>query len=42
VSSVLFGLAWQSWGSGPACLAAAAAVAVAMVASTRLLKAGTP
>ncbi|MFK4085202.1 MFS transporter [Kribbella sp. NPDC020789] len=42
VSSVLFGLAWQSWGSGPACLAAAGAVAVALVASTRLLKAGTP
>ncbi|MEV7007169.1 MFS transporter [Streptosporangium sp. NPDC051022] len=30
VSSVLFGLAWQAWGPGPACLAAACATAVAL------------
>jgi MFS family permease len=36
-SSVLFGLAWQSWGTGPACLAAAAAALLALPVAARTL-----
>ncbi|GIH26694.1 MFS transporter [Acrocarpospora phusangensis] len=38
VSSVLFGLAWQAWGPGPACLAAAAAAAVVLPVAVLLLR----
>ncbi|QKW17795.1 MFS transporter [Kitasatospora sp. NA04385] len=38
LSSALFGLAWQSWGTAPACLAAAGAAAVALAASIPLLE----
>ncbi|MEV8634947.1 MFS transporter [Streptosporangium sp. NPDC051023] len=37
VSSVLFGLAWQAWGTGPACLVAAAATAIALPLTAFLL-----
>ncbi|GAA3082159.1 MFS transporter [Streptosporangium carneum] len=37
VSSVLFGLAWQAWGPGPACLVAAALTAVALPFTAFLL-----
>nr|BFE57072.1 MFS transporter [Dactylosporangium thailandense] len=41
VSSVLFGLAWQLWGPGPALLAAAAATLAALVLVTSILRRGT-
>ncbi|MQS16282.1 MFS transporter [Streptomyces kaniharaensis] len=41
LSSVLFGLAWQSWGTAPAYLTAAATVAVTLALSTPLLKGRT-
>ncbi|MFD0275329.1 MFS transporter [Kitasatospora sp. NPDC127111] len=37
-SSVLFGLAWQTWGTAPACLGAAVAVATALALSVPLLE----
>ncbi|MER7274260.1 MFS transporter [Dactylosporangium sp. NPDC000244] len=41
VSSVLFGLAWQLWGPGPALLAAAAATVAALALVTSILRRGT-
>ncbi|WP_457029576.1 MFS transporter [Kitasatospora sp. P5_F3] len=41
-SSVLFGLAWQYWGTSAACLAAAGAAAVALALSVPLLKGPSP
>ncbi|SDJ04242.1 MFS transporter [Nonomuraea jiangxiensis] len=38
VSSLLFGLAWQSWGTGAACLAAAAAAVLALPLMAVLLR----
>ncbi|MFI6927989.1 hypothetical protein ACIBIZ_49225 [Nonomuraea spiralis] len=37
-SSVLFGLAWQQWGTGTACLAAAAAALLALPLIGRALR----
>ncbi|WP_406404971.1 MFS transporter [Streptomyces sp. NBC_00879] len=42
LSSMLFGLAWQTWGAERACALAAVAVALAMLASVPLLKGRTP
>ncbi|WP_433075739.1 MFS transporter [Dactylosporangium sp. CA-052675] len=41
VSSVLFGLAWQLWGPGPALLAAAAATMAALALVTSIFRRGT-